>query len=131
MTTTIVAGLAALALLLLAVANAFAPARLGYPQNLQRLDRFVAQVFVVHSFYIVAVVLAMAALAVGAAAGTISPTPLARALHALCAVFWFSRVAAQLFYYDKSIRRGNPGWDALFTATFTYLTAAFTYLAVT
>ena len=129
MITTGIAALAALALFLLVVANIFAPARLGYPESLRRLDRFVAQVFVVHSYFIAALVLAMGALAAAAAAGTLAPTPLARTLHTLCTLFWCARVGTQLFYYDKSLRTQNRGWDLLFTATFVYLTLAFAYLA--
>ena len=127
MITNGIAALAALALFLLVVANIFAPARLGYPENLRRLDRFVAQVFIVHSYFIAALVLAMAALAAAAAVGTLAPTPLSRTLHTLCAIFWGVRVATQLFYYDKSLRGNNRGWDVLFTATFIYLTIAFAY----
>lgn len=132
MLTTFIAALAATALLLLVVANAFAPARFAYPQNLQRLDRFVAQVFVVHSIYVAVIVLAMAALALAAAVGGLSPaSTTTRVLHGLAAAFWLSRVALQLFYYDKALRRDNRGWDVLFLATFVYLTAAFTFLALT
>ena len=46
-------------------------------------------------------------------------------------IFWGVRTLLHIFYYDKEIKRRNPYWNALFLATFTYLTTVFFTLALT
>jgi hypothetical protein len=114
----------------IAFANVFLPKKLNYRDNLSRVSPIIRQVFVVHSVYIVGVVLLFAAVTFGFAPELASGHGLGRFLAASMALFWMCRAPVQLLYYDSSLRRTNRLGDlafitaALFLAT-TYGTAAF------
>jgi hypothetical protein len=114
----------------IAFANVFLPKKLNYRDNLSRVSPIIRQVFVVHSVYIVGVVLLFAAVTFGFAGELASGHGLGRFLAASMALFWLCRAPVQLLYYDASLRRTNRLGDlafitaALFLAT-TYGAAAF------
>jgi hypothetical protein len=114
----------------IAFANVFLPKKLEYRDNLSRVAPIIRQVFVVHSVYIVGVVLLFAVVTFGFAGELASGRGLGRFLAAAMTLFWLCRAPVQLLYYDVALRRTNRAGDvafitaALFLAA-TYGTAAF------
>jgi hypothetical protein len=98
---------------------------LKYRENLERVAPIIRQVFVVHSVYIVGVLLLFAALTLGFAPEMASGHGLGRFLAAGIAVFWLFRAPVQLLYYDASLRRTNRLGDVAFTAAAIFLTVAY------
>ncbi len=109
----------------IAVANFFIPKKLQYQENLARLAPIIRQIFVVHSVYIVGVVLLFAAVTFGFAAELASGQGLGRFLASSIAIFWLCRAPVQLLYYDTSLRRANRLGDVLFTLAALFLTATY------
>jgi len=113
----------------IAFANAFLPAKLNYRENLSRVSPIIRQIFVVHSAYIVGVVLLFAVVTFGFAGELASGHGLGRFLAAAIAVFWLMRAPVQLLYYDATLRRENRWGDIAFTTGALFL--ALTYGAAT
>jgi hypothetical protein len=111
--------------LAIASANVFLPAKLNYKENLSRVSPIIRQIFVVHSVYIVGVVLLFAVLTFGFAGELASGHGLGRFLAAAIAVFWLFRAPVQLLYYDSSLRKENRWGDIAFTAAALFLTATY------
>jgi hypothetical protein len=125
--------LAGLVQIAIASANLFIPKKLNYRENLSRVAPIVRQVFVVHSVYIVGVVLLFATVTLGFATELASGRGLGRFLAAAMAIFWLFRAPVQLMYYDASLRRTNRLGDVAFTSaalflTITYGAAAFAHM---
>jgi len=124
--------LAGSGLLLISLANAFAPKMLRWTVNLQKTEVFFQQVFKVHAFYIVMTMLGMAAACLlateelmrGSSKVTVGFTWFA-------GLFWAIRVVLHVCYYDKFLKRVHPLWNALFLTAFTYLAVVFLTLALT
>ena len=117
--------LAGLVQIAIASANIFLPGRLKYQENLERVAPIIRQIFVVHSVYIVGVLLLFAALTLGFASDLASGHGLGRFLAAGIAVFWLFRAPVQLLYYARSLRRTNRLVDIAFTAAAIFLTVAY------
>jgi amino acid permease len=117
--------LAALVQILIAATNFYLPRKLKYRENLERVAPIIRQIFVVHSVYIVGVLLLFAALTFGFAAELASGHGLGRFLAAGICVFWLFRAPVQLLYYDASLRRTNRLGDIAFTAAAIFLTVAY------
>lgn len=120
--------------LAIAFANFILPRKLKYQDNLSLVTPLVRQIFVVHSAYIVGVVLLFAGITFGFTAELASGQGLGRFLAASMALFWFCRVPVQLFYYDSALRRENRLGDVAITLALlflagTYATAAFVHAA--
>ena len=111
--------------LAMAFANLFIPKKLNYRDNLSRVAPIIRQIFVVHSIYIVGVVLLFAVLTFGFAAELASGRGLGRFLAAAMALFWLFRAPVQLLYYDASLRRSNRLGDAAFTSAALFLTITY------
>jgi hypothetical protein len=109
----------------IASANLFLPAKLKYRENLSRVSPIIRQIFVVHSVYIVGVVLLFAAVTFGFAPDLASGHGLGRFLAAAIAVFWLLRAPVQLLYYDSTLRRENRWGDIAFTAAALFLAATY------
>lgn len=109
----------------IASANLFLPAKLKYRENLCRVSPIIRQIFVVHSLYIVGVVLVLAVVTFGFAADLASGRGLGRFLAAAIAAFWLLRAPVQLLYYDAVLRRENRWGDMAFTASALFLAAAY------
>lgn len=80
----------------IASANLFLPAKLKYCENLCRVSPIIRQIFVVHSLYIVGVVLLFAVVTFGFAADLASGRRPGRFLAAAIAAFWLLRAPVQL-----------------------------------
>jgi hypothetical protein len=117
--------LAGLVQIAIASANFFLPRKLKYQENLELVAPIIRQIFVVHSVYIVGVLLLFAALTLGFAPELASGHGLGRFLAAGIAVFWLFRAPVQLLYYDASLRRSNRLGDIAFTAAAMFLTGAY------
>ena len=111
--------------ILIAASNLFLPRKLNYQENLERVSPIIRQIFVVHSVYIVGVLLLFAALTLGFASDLASGKGLGRFLAAGIAVFWLFRAPVQLLYYDASLRRTNRLGDMAFTTAAIFLTVAY------
>jgi hypothetical protein len=109
----------------IATANLFIPKKLNYRENLSRVTPIIRQIFVVHSVYIVGVVLLFAFVTFGFAAELASGRGLGRFLAAAMAAFWLCRAPVQLLYYDASLRRTNRAGDVAFTLAALFLTITY------
>ena len=114
--------------LAIAVANVSLPRRLRYRENLSRVSPIVRQIFVVHSIYVVFVVLFLALLSLCFAPVLAGGTSLGSFLAGAMAIFWLVRVPVQLFYYDAELRKENRVADVAFSLSALFLG---TVLAVT
>jgi hypothetical protein len=117
--------LAGLVQVAIAVANVFLSKKLDYLGNLSRVAPIIRQVFVVHSLYIVGVVLLFAAVTIGFAAELASGRGLGRFLAAAMALFWLCRAPVQLLYYDAALRRTNRAGDVALTLAALFLTVTY------
>lgn len=111
--------------LAIAFANFFLPAKLKYRENLSLVTPIIRQIFVVHSIYLVGVVLLFAAVTFGFAGELASGHGLGRFLAAAIALFWILRAPVQLWCYDAKLRRENRWADIAFTAGALFLAAAY------
>jgi hypothetical protein len=109
----------------IASSNLFIPKKLNYQENLSCVRPIIRQIFVVHSVYIVGVVLLFAAVSLGFAAELASGRGLGRFLAASMAVFWLCRAPVQLLYYDPALRRANRAGDVAFTLAALFLTTTY------
>jgi hypothetical protein len=122
--------LAGVVLVLIAAANIVVPRRLGYRENLARLSPIVRQVFVLHSIYMVMVVLGFAGLCLFFARELAGASSLGHALSWFLAVFWLSRVAMQVVFVDAETRRANPVGNAAYTLATAALGGVFAIAAI-
>jgi hypothetical protein len=109
----------------IASANLFIPKKLNYQENLTRVAPIIRQIFVVHSVYIVGVVLLFAAVTFGFATELASGRGLGRFLASAMALFWLCRMPVQLLYYDASLRRSNRASDVAFTLAALFLATTY------
>ncbi len=109
----------------IACANLFIPKKLNYQENLSRVAPIIRQIFVVHSAYIVGVVLLFAVVTFSFAEELASGRGLGRFLAASIAMFWLCRAPIQLLYYDASLRRTNRAGDVAFTLAALFLTTTY------
>jgi hypothetical protein len=117
--------LAGLVQVAIASVNLFLPAKLKYRENLSRVSPIIRQIFVVHSVYIVGVVLLFAVLTFGFAGELASGHGLGRFLASAIAIFWLFRAPVQLLYYDATLRKENRWGDIAFTGAALFLTATY------
>jgi hypothetical protein len=111
--------------LLVASSNIFAAKMFRYRESVRTLPAHVAEVFVVQNIFIIFVVVGMAGLCFGFAKDLAGGSLLGRWLSGFLSVFWFVRLACQLFYYDRKLRREHRVFDVLFVLAFTYLVVIF------
>ena len=113
----------------LIVANFVAAKRFRYAANLESSDTIVRQIFYVHCGYIILILGALALLCL-AWPGMLMDEGMGRMVCGFFALFWGSRVAVQLSYYDPELRRNERFWDIYFLLVFLSLTAIFTLTAI-
>ena len=116
--------------LLIASANFALPKKLAYRENLSRVSPIVRQVFIVHSVYIVLVLVAFALLCFLFAPELAGASTLGRFLSGSLAVFWLLRAVIQIFYYDPEVKAKNPGAHVAFALAVTFLGGLFLIVAL-
>ncbi len=116
--------------LAIALANFALPRKLNYRENLARLAPMIRQIFIVHSGYIVGIVVLFAAITFGFAPELAGGRGLGRFLAASMAVFWACRVPLQVFYYDPELRRRNRAGDVAITFALLFLAATYAAAAL-
>jgi hypothetical protein len=117
--------------LLVASANVFAVRMFRYRESLRAVPGHVAEVFVVQNVFIMLTVVGMAGLCFGFAGELAGGSRLARVLSGFLSFFWGSRLAFQLFFYDRRLRREHRVFDVLLLLTFGYLVVVFAIGALT
>jgi len=111
-------------------ANVPLPRRLRVRERLAGVPKFVRQIFYVHWIYIVIVLGMFAALCFGFAEDMAGGSPLGRFLSGFMAGFWLLRIALQIFYYDREVRRENWGLDLMYVGSLAVLVVIFGMAAV-
>ena len=122
-----VAGVLLLSLIAL---NLHLPRRFSWKRELASLSLLTRQIFWVHAAFLSIVLAMLAALVLLYARHLLAPTPLARAVLAGLAIFWFLRLLTQWLVYDWSLWRGRrfeTTVHVVFTCVWGYLTATFAY----
>jgi hypothetical protein len=116
--------------LAIAAANFFLPKKLNYRDNLNRVAPIIREIFIVHSAYIVGVLLLFAAVSFAFAPELASGHGLGQFLAGAMAIFWFCRVPVQLLYYDRAVRRTHRFGDVAFTAATIFLAATYSAASI-
>lgn len=114
----------------IAVSNIWVPGILHYRENIAKVSPMVRQVFVVHSIYMVLVLLGFSALCFFFAPELAGNSPLCRFLSAFLAVFWLLRVALQFAYYDRQVRARYRLGDVAYTLAVSCLGITFAIAAL-
>jgi hypothetical protein len=112
--------------LVIAAANLVLPRILQYRENLAPVSPMIRQIFLVHSGYIVLVLVGFGIVSIVFASELAGGSGLGRFVSGFLAVFWLLRVPVQL-RYDPVIRRRYRLVDVAFLLAVLYLGA--TYLS--
>jgi hypothetical protein len=115
-------------LLSLAAAHAFFPKRFRWREELARLSLLNRQIFVVHCFFIVFVLVMFAIWCLCYTEVLRTPAPLARGVLGGMAAFWALRLVVQWFVYDRSLWRGhrfNTAAHVFFSLLWAYFASIF------
>ncbi len=121
---------AAFVLGMIILANFVAPGKLGYADNLARVEPFFGEVFRVHCAYTVLTMLGMLLVCVFYHDEVKSGGGMGLGFNVFMAVFWGSRVVVQVFFYDVDIKKKYPVYNVIFLTAFSYLAVLFTYLVL-
>ena len=111
--------------LFVASANFILPGILRYRENLAKVSPIIRQIFRVHAFYIVFVLIGFGVICLWFPGELCGPNPLGRFVSGFLAVFWSVRVVVQLRVYDQTTREEHPFGNFVFSAVFLYLAAVF------
>jgi hypothetical protein len=111
--------------LLVACANFVLPGILHYRQNLAKVSPIIRQIFRVHAFYIVLILLGFGTLCLCFSHDLAGGSSLGRFLSAFLALFWSIRVVLQLAFYDRATKQEHPLGNIFFSAIFIYFAAVF------
>jgi hypothetical protein len=106
-------------------ANIPLPRRLRVRERLAGVPLFIRQIFYVHWIYIVFVLGMFATLCLGFAGELAGTSRLARFLSGFLCAFWMSRVALQIFYYDRKVRSENRTLDFMYVGALLCLVVVF------
>jgi hypothetical protein len=116
---------AGVVLFIIAAANLWVPAKLNYAENLARVSPIVRQVFIIHSLFIVLVVVASGALCLFLAPRLVAVDPLSSALSGFLALFWALRFAIQILYVDSKFLRGHLAGHISYSFASAFLAVVF------
>jgi hypothetical protein len=114
----------------IAVSNFWVPGLFHYRENLVKLSAIVRQVFIVHSIYMVLVLLGFSGLCFFFAPQLAGGSSLGRALSGFLAIFWLLRVGLQFGFYDKDVRARHRLGDVAYTFATICLAAVFSVAAL-
>jgi len=123
--------IAGVLLLVLAAAHVFFPKRFHWKEELARLSALNRQIFLVHCFFILLIVVMFAVISLVFGRLLIEPSPLARVVLAGMAIFWSLRLCFQLFVYDTRHWRGsavNTAAHILFSMLWAYLAGVYSII---
>lgn len=112
-------------LIVLALSHAWFPRRFQWRRDTAAMSPLNRQMFYVHSFFIALVVFLNGVLFLGWSHLLMSPEPMAKVLLTGIGIFWSSRLAVQLFVYDRRLWSGNPSNTLIhvaFTCFWAFLT---------
>lgn len=115
-------------LVLLGLSHALMNRYFGWGKELAGISLLTRQIFYVHTFFIALGVILGGVISLAFAIELLNPTPLSRAILAGMAFFWFCRLLAQFFGYDRAIWRGNPVRTRMhfaFSLLWSYVTAIY------
>lgn len=94
-------------MLVIACVHAFFPRWFRWREELPRLGLLNRQIFVVHTLFVVLVLVLVGLLLLLYAEALLKAGELGRAIFHGLAFFWAIRLLVQLWYYDRSLWRGN------------------------
>lgn len=112
--------------LITAAANFFLPSKLHYRENLAKVSPIIRQIFIVHSIYIVLILIGFGLTCLLFPADLCGASPLGKFLCGFLAVFWGLRVVLQFTYYDSTVKKEHPFGAFFFGTVFLYLALTFT-----
>ncbi|HEY4359195.1 MAG TPA: hypothetical protein VGN16_25835 [Acidobacteriaceae bacterium] len=115
-------------LLVLGVSHAWFNRYFGWKQELEAVSLLTRKMFFVHTFFIGLGVTLAGAGSLLYADSLLRPDPLSRALLAGMTLFWFCRLLAQFFAYDRALWRGDrfrTFMHTAFTTLWCYVTATY------
>ncbi len=101
------------------------PRVLHYRENLSKVPVIIRQIFIVHSVYIVLVLVGFSLLCFLFAEDLCGKTHLGSFLSGFLAIFWLIRLFIQLFYYDPEMKKKYYLVHIGFTFAVTFLSAVF------
>ncbi len=116
--------------LMIATANFLVPKILSYGENLAKVSRIVRQVFVLHSIYILLVLIFFSGLCLFFAPELASGRGLGRFLSASMAAFWLLRALLQFFYVDADVKGKHGFGNLAYTLATVSLSATFAIAAL-
>ena len=116
--------------LLIVAMNVPLPRVLSYRQELSKVSPIIRQIFIVHSVYIVLVIIGFSVLCFCFAPELASGSPLGTFLSGALAVFWGGRLLIQLGYYNADTKKKHPFGHALFTVAIGLLSGIFAVTAL-
>ena len=106
------------------------PKMLGYREELARVSPIIRQIFVVHSIYILLVLIGLSLLCFRFAPQLAGGSPIGVFLSGCMAVFWGLRLLIQLFYYDASLKSKHRIAHLTFTLAIGFLSGVFAIAAL-
>ena len=116
--------------LLIVAMNVPLPRILRYREELAAVSPIIRQVFIVHSAYIVLMLIGFSALCFRFAPDLAGDSALGTFLSGCLAVFWGLRVPIQLCYYDAGLKRRYWIVHGLFTLAIVFMTGLFSFAAL-
>lgn len=108
-----------------AAVNLLLPRPLRSRENMAKVSPMIRQVFLVHWFYVLLVLVIFGAMCLLYAPELAAGGPLARFLCGAMALFWALRVPIQLLVFDRDFRRRYRAADVAFTLGAVFLAVVF------
>jgi hypothetical protein len=119
-----------LLMLLIAGVHAFFPSWFRWREELNRLSLLNRQIFVVHTLFVVLILVLVGSLLLFHGGTILRSGELGRVIYLGLGVFWAARLAVQLWYYDRTLWQGDTaktGLHALISLLCGYFTAVFAW----
>lgn len=111
--------------LVVAAANFALPGILRYRENLTKVSPIIRQIFLVHAFFIVLILVGIGLLCLCFPNEMCGSSSLGRFLSGFLALFWSLRVVIQFGFYDRAIKKEHPIGNFCFSTIFSYFAVVF------
>ena len=108
-----------------AAANFFLPSKLHYRENLAKVTPIIRQIFIIHSIYIVLILIGFGGICILFPKELCGNSTLGKYICAFLAIFWGARAILQFSYYDAAVKKEHPFGALFFAVVFLYLSATF------